>query len=156
MATAADYERLGVWASLLNPDANIDQRGSKRVVEMQVLSLGLPRTGTLSMREAYSVLGYEQPYHFASVATSCKDADMWNEAIRAKFYGRGKPYGRAEFDQLLDHARRPSRTPPGCIFWEELIEAYPEAKVVLVDRDEDKWLVSVGGLIDGGLKPFMQ
>ncbi|KAJ4149977.1 hypothetical protein LMH87_010749 [Akanthomyces muscarius] len=155
MATAADYERLGVWAELLNPDANIDRRGSKRVVEMQVLSLGLPRTGTLSMREAYSILGYEQPYHYASIATNCKDADMWNEAMRAKFHGRGKPYGRAEFDQLLGHAAAITDT-PGCVFWEELVEAYPEAKVVLVDRDEDKWLVSVGGLIDGALNPFGQ
>ena len=114
MATPADYERLSVWAAMLNPDANIDRRGSKRVVPMQVLSLGLPRTGTLSMREAYSILGYEQPYHFASVVQNCKDADMWNEALRAKFHGVGKPFGRAEFDQLLGESAAITDT-PGCI-----------------------------------------
>jgi hypothetical protein len=155
MATPADYERLSVWAAMLNPDANIDRRGSKRVVPMQVLSLGLPRTGTLSMREAYSILGYEQPYHFASAVQNCKDADMWNEALRAKFYGVGKPFGRAEFDQLLGESAAITDT-PGCIFWQELIDAYPEARVVLVDRDEENWLVSIGGLIDGILNPFGQ
>ncbi|TQV91889.1 glycoside hydrolase family 43 protein [Cordyceps javanica] len=155
MATEADYERLSVWAAMLNPDANINRRGAKRTVEMQVLSLGLPRTGTVSMREAYSILGYAQPYHFASIVENCKDADMWNEALRAKFNGIGKPYGRAEFDQLLGESAAVSDT-PCCIFWAELIEAYPEAKVVLVDRDEERWLASVGGLIDGALNPFGQ
>ncbi len=155
MATAADYERLGVWAAMLDPDANINRRGSKRVVEMEVLSLGLPRTGTVSMREAYSILGYAQPYHYASIVTNCRDADMWNEALRAKFHGAGKPYGRAEFDQLLGHSAAVTDT-PGCVLWEELVEAYPDAKVVLVGRDEDRWLVSVGGLIDGALNPFGQ
>lgn len=140
---------------MLNSDANIDRRGSKRVVPMQVLSLGLPRTGTLSMREAYSILGYDQPYHFASVVENCRDADMWNEALRAKFRGSGKPYGRAEFDQLLGHSAAVTDT-PCCVFWEELIEAYPDAKVVLVDRDQDKWLVSIAGLIAGVLNPFGQ
>ncbi len=155
MATPADYERLSVWAAMLNPDANIDRRGSKRVVPMEVLSLGLPRTGTLSMREAYAILGYEQPYHFASIVGNCKDADMWNEALRAKFEGLGKPYGRAEFDQLLGESAAVTDT-PGCILWEELVEAYPEAKVVLVDRDEEKWLLSIAGLVDGILNPFGQ
>lgn len=107
------------------------------------------------MREAYSTLGYALPYHYASIFENCKDADMWNEAINAKFNGVGKQYGRAEFDQLLGSSAAITDT-PGCVFWEELIEAYPEAKVVLVSRDEDKWLVSIGGLIDGVLNPFGQ
>lgn len=155
MATPADDKQLSVWAVMLNPDANIDRRGSKRVVPMQVLSLGLPRTGTVSMREAYSILGYENPYHFASICGNVKDADMWSEAMRAKFDGVGKPYGRAEFDQLLGESAAITDT-PGCIFWEELIDAYPDAKVVLVDRDEEKWLISISGLFEGVLNPFGQ
>ena len=155
MATDVDYERLGVWAVILDPDANIDRRGSRRAVPMEVLSLGLPRTGTLSMRQAYSILGYESPYHFASIVQNCRDADMWNEALRAKFDGVGKPYGRAEFDQLLGQSAAVTDT-PCCLFWEELIGAYPEAKVVLVARDEDKWLASIAGLMDGILDPFAQ
>jgi hypothetical protein len=29
--------------------------------------------------------------------------EMWTEAINAKFFGMGKPYGRAEWDQLPGH-----------------------------------------------------
>jgi hypothetical protein len=28
---------------------------------------------------------------------------MWTEALEAKYDGKGKPYGRAEFDKLLGH-----------------------------------------------------
>lgn len=55
MATEADYKRLGAWARMLEPDQQIDRHTSHRTVPMQVLSLGCPRTGTLSMQEAYSI-----------------------------------------------------------------------------------------------------
>jgi hypothetical protein len=29
------------------------------------------------------------------------EVEMWIEAIEAKFHGKGKPYGREEWDQLL-------------------------------------------------------
>ncbi|KAJ3498816.1 hypothetical protein NLG97_g824 [Lecanicillium saksenae] len=155
MATAADYERLGVWAAMLNTDFNVDRRGSKRVVDMEVLSIGLQRTGTVSMREANSILGYEKPYYCASIFENCREADMWNEALCAKFSHPGKQYSRAEFDRLLGHSAAITAV-PGCILWAELIEAYPEAKAVLVQRDEDKWVLSVGGLIDGVLNAVGQ
>ena len=31
---------------------------------------------------------------------------------------------------------------PGCVFWRELTEAYPEAKVLLTVRDPEKWYES--------------
>lgn len=153
MATEADYDRLGVWAVMLNPDAGINRRGAKRTVPMEVLSLGLHRTGTASMREAYAILGYPDPYHYASIFANIRDADMWIEALRAKYKGVGKPYARAEFDQLLGHSGVITDT-PGVCFWKELVEAYPEAKIVLVERDEDKWLKSFAGLIGGILNPL--
>lgn len=126
---------------MLNPDQNINRRGAKRTVPMEVLSLGLPRTGTATMQEAYKIFGYDNPYHFSSIFANVQDADMWNEALRAKLSngtGRDKPYGRAEFDQLLGHCAGVTDS-PACLFWEKLVEAYPEAKIVLVERDEDKW-----------------
>lgn len=32
-----------------------------------------------------------------------RDSEMWLEAYKAKFEGKGKPYGREEFDKLLGH-----------------------------------------------------
>lgn len=153
MAAKAAHDRLGMWTVLLSPDANIDRRKAKRTVPMEVLSLGLPRTGTASMQEAYAILGFQEPYHFASIVMNIRDADMWIEALNAKFKGIGKPYGKKEFDQLLGHCGAVTDT-PCCFFWEELIEAYPEAKVVLVERDEQKWLESFSILLEGSLNPF--
>ena len=46
---------------------NIDRRGSKRIVPMKVLALGLSRTGTGSLRQALFKLGYFDVYHGTSL-----------------------------------------------------------------------------------------
>ena len=63
---------------------------------------------------------------------------MWMEALEAKYDGKGKPYGRAEFDKLLGHCQGVSDM-PAILFAEELIAAYPEAKVILTHRIFDTW-----------------
>ena len=63
---------------------------------------------------------------------------MWMEALRAKYDGIGTPYGRKEFDRLLGHCQAVSDI-PAVVFSEELIRAYPEAKVVLTLRNVDAW-----------------
>ena len=59
-------------------------------------------------------------------------------SLEAKYDGKGKPYGRVEFDKLLGHCQAVSDIPALC-FAEELIAAYPEAKVILTVRDVDSW-----------------
>ena len=66
---------------------------------------------------------------------------MWMEALKAKYDGAGKPYGREEFDRLLGHCQAVSDI-PAVVFAEELIRAYPDAKVVLTLRDVDAWYES--------------
>ena len=60
------------------------------------------------------------------------------EAVNAKFFNQGKSYGRAEFDALLGNCAAVTDMPCAC-FWEELMVAYPEAKIVLVERDIEDW-----------------
>ena len=152
MASTADKQRLGAWSVILEKDQNIKRHNCSRVVPMEVLNLGVSRTGTMSMTQAFDILGYANPYHFTSVFANVQDADMWSEALNAKYHGKGKSFGRAEFDKLLGHTSAVSDTP--CfVMWKELTEAYPEAKVILTKRDEDKWLVSARGLVEGTLNP---
>jgi len=68
--------------------------------------------------------------------------------LKAKFQGKGKPFGRAEFDKILGHCAVVTDTPSNC-FGPELIEAYPEAKVVLCERDFDAWMKSFNTVIEG-------
>lgn len=156
MATQADYERLGAWAVMLNPDANVDRHNGKRTVPMEVLSLGFSRTGTLSMQEALSILAYPHPYHYSDIFANVKDADMWQEALNAKFKNPDPNFPwREHFDKLLGDCGAVTDA-PSVLFWKELVDAYPEAKVVLVERDEDKWYPSASTLIEGVLNPFAQ
>ncbi|KAL9055162.1 MAG: hypothetical protein Q9162_003740 [Coniocarpon cinnabarinum] len=153
MASQTDHDLLGAWATIKGPDANVDRHGSKRTVPMEVLSLGMSRTGTLSMQEALSTLGFPDPYHYAMMFTNVKDADMWVEALRSKYKNGPKRDWRQHFDQLLCHCGAVTDT-PSAVFWKELMDAYPDAKVVLVQRDEEKWLKSAYTLLDGMLTPM--
>ncbi|GME27573.1 hypothetical protein GTA08_BOTSDO03742 [Neofusicoccum parvum] len=69
----------------------------------------------------------------SAVNENPKDCEMWMDAYRALKDGQGT-FGRKEWDQLLGHCMAVTDNP--CItFSRELIEAYPDAKVVLTVRD---------------------
>ncbi|KAJ7161892.1 P-loop containing nucleoside triphosphate hydrolase protein [Mycena crocata] len=116
----------------------LDRRGASRTVPMKVLVLGFCRTGTASMRKALETLGYNDTHHMQAVLVNPLEVDMWTEAVKAKFSGVGKPYGREEWDELLGHCQAVTDL-PAIMFSEELIAAYPDAKVILTNRDPEKW-----------------
>ncbi|KAJ6611231.1 hypothetical protein B0H10DRAFT_371491 [Mycena sp. CBHHK59/15] len=111
---------------------------SPRSVPMKVLVLGFCRTGTASMRAALAVLGYGNTHHIGCVMASPSEIDGWTAAIEAKFHGKGKAYGRNEWDRLLGEFQAVADV-PGILFAEELIHAYPDAQVILTMRDPDRW-----------------
>jgi len=140
MAFLSERER---HPELFQKDLNIDRRTCKRVVPMQVLALGMSRTGTASMQMALQILGYNETYHGFALLANFRDAEMWLEALDAKYNPQNglKPFGRAEWDQLLGHCAAVCDM-PCAVFGPELVDAYPEAKVVLVERDIESWYKS--------------
>lgn len=70
-----------------------------------------------------------------------KPPKFWLNAVEAKFEGKGKPYTREDFDVGLGSFAAVSDL-PGCFLWRELMDAYPEAKVILVPRDFESWIKS--------------
>lgn len=90
------------------------------------------------MRKALERLGYGKCYHMmcASVENP-PDCLMWHDALNAKYKGIGE-FGRKEWDQLLGDCQAVCDW-PACAFAKELIEAYPNAKVILTTRDVDPW-----------------
>lgn len=123
----------------------INRRDCTRVVPMRVLVLGMCRTGTHSMWEALKMLGYIDCYHMMNTMIDPNDNDMWLEAIKGKWFG-GKPFTKTEWDMLLGHCQAVCDF-PACAFAEELIEAYPDAKVILTNRPVDAWYKSCIGTI---------
>lgn len=94
------------------------------------------------MRAAMKELGYVDTYHMMNCSIeNPPDALMWMDALTAKYDGVGVPFTRADWDQLLGNCQAVCDW-PAVAFAKELIEAYPEAKVVLTNRDVDSWHAS--------------
>ncbi|KAF7324075.1 hypothetical protein MKEN_00629900 [Mycena kentingensis (nom. inval.)] len=91
-----------------------------------------------ALTAALEMLGYIETNHGFKVLANSQDWELWNEAIDAKFYGKGKLYGRKEWDALLGQYMAVSDS-PHILFVEDLVAAYPEAKVILTTRDADNW-----------------
>lgn len=113
-----------------------------------VLLLGLFRSGTKSLYQAMHILGYEHVHH----ASDDHDDESWDriaEAARATFpilsrlEGKPKPrdFTRTDWDHVFGEYQAVSDI--ASVFAPELIAAYPNAKVVLVQRDFDSWFASV-------------
>lgn len=81
----------------------------------------------------------------STAVSRTRDLAMWADAAEAKFTPAKRPdlqpFTVTEWDQLLG-AFRATTDSPGCFFAVELMDAYPDAKVVLVERDVDKWFAS--------------
>ncbi|KAF2195141.1 hypothetical protein K469DRAFT_722441 [Zopfia rhizophila CBS 207.26] len=72
----------------------------KRNKPAKVLHLSMPRTGSVSMMAAYNILGLTT-YHGFDFIVRPDDQVEWENAIDAKFYGKGRLFEREDFDALL-------------------------------------------------------
>ncbi|UNI15423.1 hypothetical protein JDV02_001958 [Purpureocillium takamizusanense] len=114
-----------------------------RPKHMKVLVLGLPRTGTTSLCAALKVLGMN-PYHFSEISRNKnnKHFQLWLKAVQAKYDGVGVPLKGGDFDHILWNYDAVTDD-PCCLFVDELIATYPEAKVILTVRPREEWLRSM-------------
>ncbi|KEQ69683.1 hypothetical protein M436DRAFT_55283, partial [Aureobasidium namibiae CBS 147.97] len=133
---------------------NIDRRGCERVVAMEILSLGMGRTGTMSMKAAFEILG-NPTYHYVSMMENPPDIDAWLELLEKKYPSAstysstttttttttGESPTLADLDALLGRVSAVTDSPANA-FTAELISAYPSAKVILVERDVSPWYTS--------------
>lgn len=104
---------------------------------MEVIGAGFGRTGTLSLKAALERLGYAPCYHMITeFARKPSHADFWREAVERAERGE-----ETDWDRLLG-GYGATVDWPGCVFYEELARAYPEAKVVLTVRDPERWYES--------------
>lgn len=128
----------------------IDRDQRVRTKPMRVLVLGMCRTGTSSICVALQKLGYTT-HHMDAVLEDSTQLPYWQEAVQVTFFPdserpahlRGQPpYGRAEFDKLLANYDAVTDF-PSILYAKQLIEAYPDAKVVLTNREYKSWVHSM-------------
>ncbi|MGO9471351.1 MAG: sulfotransferase family protein [Isosphaeraceae bacterium] len=98
-------------------------------MSIQIIGAGLGRTGTLSLKAALEELGFAKCYHMVDVFARKDDARTWDAAVR------GEP---VDWDGLFA-GYRATVDVPSCLFYRELMEKYPEAKVILTVRDPERW-----------------
>src|ERR1700761_670692 len=105
---------------------------------MKVIGAGLPRTGTLSQKIALEMLGLGPCYHMVNVLSDLDLADGWRHAVE----GRISPTEMLEgFQATVDW--------PGSFFYRDLIDVYPDAKVLLSVRPAEAWTRSMRDTIWG-------
>jgi len=121
---------------------------------MEILALGVSRSGTDSLKQALEELGYKHTYHGWDAMLFPEHNAFWREAMKAKFEG-GKKLTRDDWDRIFGNCMAISDL-PAIAFAEELIEAYPEAKVILSTRDVDSWYRSVSATVNAQVNHYPQ
>ncbi|KAI1373084.1 hypothetical protein F4677DRAFT_448677 [Hypoxylon crocopeplum] len=112
----------------------------KRSQPMQVLCVGISRSGTESLREALLKLDFTHTYHgWDTVLQPRFQLQAWYSLVKRKYEQPGSKFTSADFDPIIGHCVAITDL-PGAVFAPELIAAYPDAKVILnVRRDLDAW-----------------
>lgn len=114
----------------------------RRTRPMEVLCLGLPRTGTMSIQHALRALGYQNVFHCdpPTLFPRPKFAHKWLAMTRKKFIDH-QPITSAEIEDTLWEFDACTDVPPP-YFWREMLDAYPDAKVILIERHVESWYQS--------------
>lgn len=99
---------------------------------LEVIGAGFGRTGTMSLKIALEELGFAPCYHMIEVFENPEHVRLWEAAVRGEPVDWEKIFG--DYRATVDW--------PGAAFYEELMERYPDAKVILTVRDPDRWYES--------------
>lgn len=113
----------------------------------QVIGAGLPRTGTTSLKRALHTLGLKPCHHFIDVAREefpFTEGWMWTKAL-SLYGGQNKSARQEVLKNILEHGKYEALVDfPASCFVQDLIEMYPEAKVIQSVRSSPEvWKRSV-------------
>jgi hypothetical protein len=95
---------------------------------MRVIGAGLGGTGTLQAKAALERLGVGPCYHIAEVQEHPEQIGFWQSVADGATPDWDALFGR--YESCVDF--------PACVFYAEVADAYPEAKVLLTVRDPQR------------------
>ena len=110
-----------------------------KYILMQVIGVGLPKTGTLSLKDALNMLGFKT-HHGGDVHTNVANMKFWVDYLSSKQQGCAAPellksyYDGSGWTASCDF--------PTAAFYEDLVQLYPDAKFILTLRDPESWFMS--------------
>lgn len=104
---------------------------------LAVVGAGFGRTGTNSLKLALEMLGLGPCHHMYEVLNDPEQLPYWQAAARGEHPDWDEVF--ANFGAAVDW--------PSARYWREISAHYPDAKVLLSVRPEDKWIDSVHATI---------
>lgn len=103
---------------------------------LKVIGAGFGRTGTTSLKMALEQLGFGPCYHMIEVFPKPEAPGQWIAAAD----------GSPDWDAIFK-GYQSAIDWPATHFWRELMDYYPDAKVILTVRDAEKWFASTQATI---------
>jgi hypothetical protein len=107
---------------------------------VKIIGAGLPRTGTLTQKIALEMLGVGPCYHMTNILIDMSLVPQWADAL----------YGQCDWNEIFAGFEATVDW-PGAYFYRELMDVYPDAKVLLSVRDGESWARSMHDTIWGVL-----
>jgi hypothetical protein len=100
---------------------------------MRVIGAGLPRTATTTQAIAFEKLGFGRCYHMRDMMMDMENGlAQWEAAADS----------RPDWERIFDGAQSTCDW-PGARYYRELLDHYPDSKVVLSVRDSGGWVKSM-------------
>lgn len=103
------------------------------MANLKIIGASFGRTGTTSIRLALETLGFGPCHYMRHLFTDEEHAQDWMWVADGN---------HPDWELLLSGFTSTIAWPASC-YWRELAEAYPDAKVLLIDRDPVEWYGSV-------------
>jgi hypothetical protein len=104
---------------------------------MKLIGAGLPRTATTTQMVALEMLGLPCYHMRDMMADLGKSVPLFRKAYE----------GNGPWDEIFE-GKTSTVDWPSAFYWRELIEVYPDAKVLLSVRDHDSWTRSMQDTIN--------
>lgn len=100
---------------------------------MKVIGAGLPRTATTTQAIAFEKLGFGPCYHMRNLMMDWeRGLEQWEAAAR----------GNPDWETIFGDAQSTCDW-PGARYYKEILEHYPDSKVVLSVRTPESWVRSM-------------
>jgi hypothetical protein len=96
---------------------------------MQVIGAGFGRTGTMSLKAALERLGLGPCFHMIDLIREPEPLPYWQAAANGE---------QVDWTEALD-GWESTIDWPGCTYWEQMAETWPDAPILLSVREPEAW-----------------
>lgn len=98
---------------------------------LQIIGAGFGRSGTLSLKTALERLGFGPCHHMSEVVGTPVQIDLWSDVAN----------GRPDFNAIFSGFSAAVDFPVAA-YWQDVINTYPQARVILSHREAEDWYAS--------------